>query len=226
MDCYTVVWSCRTDERLLQRDSPTPLTNHSITQRQLVYHSHCESLETRVLNHSNLDYPNSTTDNYYETARYRFNSNGSVPQCVTGVVVWTHGRYSFSPNGSLILTPFGDGYQQIQDPCAAESNFVENYNQTEIYSLWQIFQDPLAGNKLHLFQFDGTPLAPQFQVSTSPNMLPTQMLRNVSAPTVVNGGTLRKRGSESSGAERRWTSTSAMGAAMVVFAVGLATLCL
>jgi len=80
------------------------------------------------------------------------------------------------------MTPLGDGYQQIQDPCAAVSNFIEPYNLTELYKAWQIFQDPTAGLKLHLFQFDGAPLAPQFLVSATPNMLPTQLLRNVTPP--------------------------------------------
>jgi hypothetical protein len=78
------------------------------------------------------------------------------------------------------LTPFGDGYQQVQDPCAAVSNFVQDYNYTELISQWRIFTDPVQGFKLHLFAFDGSPIPPQFQVSTTPNMLPTQPLRNAS----------------------------------------------
>ncbi len=89
------------------------------------------------------------------------------------------------PNGSIILTPNGDGYQQIQDPCAAISNFVENYNETELYQSWRIFQDTTDGFKLHLFAFDGSPLPPMFQVSTTPQMLPTQKLRNTTAATTV-----------------------------------------
>jgi hypothetical protein len=86
------------------------------------------------------------------------------------------------------MTPLGDGYQQIQDPCAAVSNFLENYNDTELYQSWRIFQDPQTlGFKLHLFQFDGSPLAPQFQVSTTPNMLPTTLLRNVTPPATSTG---------------------------------------
>ena len=81
------------------------------------------------------------------------------------------------------MSPTGlDGYQQIQDPCAAVSNFVETYNNTEYYPQWRIFLDPTDGPKLHLFQFDGSPLAPQFLISTTPNMLPTSVLRNTTAP--------------------------------------------
>ncbi|KAF5346159.1 hypothetical protein D9758_009966 [Tetrapyrgos nigripes] len=124
-------------------------------------------------------------DGWYEIARYRFNSNGSEPNCITGAIGWVHGHYNLLANGSIVMTPNGDGYQQIQDPCAAVSNFMEDYNLTELYTQWRIFTDPVDGYKLHLFQFDGAPLAPQFQISTTPQMLPTRQLRNVTAPTTV-----------------------------------------
>jgi hypothetical protein len=126
-----------------------------------------------------------TPDGYYEISRYRFNSNGSQPTCIIGVVVWVHGVYTLNPNGSITMVPFGDGFQQVQDPCGAVSNFIQNYNDTEYYQSWQIFMDPVFGPKLHLFQFDGSPLAPQFQSSATPNMLPTQLLRNVT-PSAAN----------------------------------------
>jgi len=130
-----------------------------------------------------------TDDGFYEIARYRFNSNGSQPTCITGVLNWVHGNYDLLANGSIVMTPLGDGFQQIQDPCAAQSNFIQDYNDTELYLSWRIFTDPVAGYKLHLFQFDGSPLNPQFQVSASPQMLPTQLLRNVTpaAFTSQNG---------------------------------------
>ncbi|KAA1472269.1 hypothetical protein DENSPDRAFT_859376 [Dentipellis sp. KUC8613] len=134
-------------------------------------------------------YPNTTgvaysftEDGFYEISRYRFNSNGSQPNCITGIISWAHGKYTLNPNGSISMVPFGDGYMQVQDPCAAVSNFIQIYNFTELYQSWQIFLDPIDGPKLHLFQFDGTPVAPQFQVSTTPNMLPTQSLRNTTPP--------------------------------------------
>jgi len=139
-----------------------------------------------------------TADGYYEIARYRFTSNGTKPKCITGVMNWCHGTYIINANNSINLTPFGDGYQQIQDPCAAVTNFVENYNLTEYMSLYQMFQDPVDGYKLHLFQYDGNPLAPMFQISTTPNMLPTQKLRNVTAPP---GSVLGKRNA----ADGRWS---------------------
>jgi len=152
-------------------------------------------------------------------------SNGSEPTCITGVIGWVHGTYTLNSNGSITMTPFGDGYQQIQDPCAATSNFIQNYNETEYYESWQIFQDPVTGFKLHLFAFDGSPVAPQFQISATPNMLPTQLLRNVTASvstTTTNGYTtqnevvLKKR----SAAKRNW-EFSVAGAGIVL---GLAVL--
>lgn len=77
------------------------------------------------------------------------------------------------------MTPLGDGFQLVQDPCGARSIFIENFNFTELYDSWRIFQDPTEGFKLHLFSFDGSPISPLYQVSTEPNMLPLQMLRNV-----------------------------------------------
>lgn len=153
----------------------------------------------------NLFVRNSSEDGFYEISRYRFNGNGeryfhflfntclnlvclgSEPTCITGVANWVHGKYALNGNGSMTLTPLGDGYQQIQDPCAAVSNFLEDYNLTEFYTQWRIFQDPVTGYKLHLFQFDGSPLAPQFQVLTTPNMLPTTLLRNVPTSTTSAG---------------------------------------
>lgn len=127
------------------------------------------------------------------------------------------------------MTPLGDGFQQIQDPCAAVSNFVEPYNQTELYVQWRIFLDATAGPKLHLFQFDGAPLAPQFQVSPSPNMLPTQKLRNDSAPQTpgqTGNGVKTRNALKTNGAvERRNWTTTAIGGAVAV-AMGIASLVL
>jgi len=120
-----------------------------------------------------------SSDGFYEISRYRFNSNGSQPTCITGVVVWVHGTYTLNPNGSISMVPLGDGYQQVQDPCAAVSNFIQPYNDTEYYMAWRIFEDPDTGFHLHLTQFDGSLLAYMYQVSTTPDMLPTQLLRNV-----------------------------------------------
>lgn len=75
------------------------------------------------------------------------------------------------------MTPLGDGYQQIQDPCAAISNFIENYDDTELYHAWVIYED-FRGYILQLYDAGGAPLPEQGLVTPSPNMLPTQLLRN------------------------------------------------
>ncbi|KAJ7581222.1 ROT1 protein [Mycena floridula] len=154
-------------------------------------------------------------DWFYEVARYRFNSNATDPNCITGVVNWVHGSYQTLGNGSIVLIPMGDGYQQIQDPCAAVSNFIEDYNFTELYQSWRIFLDPATGGyKLHMFQFDGAPLAPMFQVSTTPNMLPTRLLRNVTTSPAL---TVQRR--DSNGASR-----NAVGLTVFSVAAGIASL--
>ncbi|KAF8838909.1 hypothetical protein BDN67DRAFT_991105 [Paxillus ammoniavirescens] len=158
-----------------------------------------------------------TGDGFYEIARYRMTGNGPSPTCITGVMNWCHGTYQLLANGSIVMTPFGDGYQQIQDPCAAISNFMENYNDTELYPIWTIYQDPVKGYTLQLYQWDGTPLPPQWQVSASPNMLPTQLLRNVTPPTqnaivlIANAG------------ERRWEVASLTGVLMVISGLAVAS---
>jgi Chaperone for protein-folding within the ER, fungal len=110
---------------------------------------------------------------------------GSSPNCITGVMNWVHGTFTFNTNGSLTLFPFGDGFQQIQGACLANSDFIEGYNDTELYQSWHIYMDPTDGPKLHLFGFDGAPVTPMFLYSQSPSMLPTQSLRNVSAATKI-----------------------------------------
>lgn len=169
-----------------------------------------------------------TVDGYYEIARYRFNGNGSEPNCITGVMNWAHGTYDLQPNGSITMQPFDDGFQQIQDPCGAVSNFIQDYNDTELYQQWRIFEDPTQGYKLHLFQFDDSPLAPQFQVSTTPNMLPTQQLRNLPSNNTNTNGvkprSLEERRSNGVTDTRRWTVVTAVGAGMTI--LGIASLVL
>jgi len=158
-----------------------------------------------------------TNDGFYEISRYRFSSNGSQPSCITGVLNWVHGTYILNSNGSLSTTPFGDGFQQIQDPCAAVSNFIQSYNLTELYQQWRIFLDPTTGPHLNLYQFDGSALAPMFQISTSPNMLPTQLLRNVTTGAVKRSLSARASGAESIFGSQ-WTLGVVTTAAVVLIA--------
>ncbi|KAI0642869.1 chaperone for protein-folding within the ER, fungal-domain-containing protein [Trametes meyenii] len=159
-----------------------------------------------------------TDDGFYEVARYRFTSNGSNPSCITGVLQWHHGKHQLLNNGSIVLTPFGDGYQQIQDPCAAESNFIEDYNFTELYNSWQIFLDPTDGPKLHLFNFDGSPVAPLFQVYSTANMLPSRKLRNTTASIDAVSLLATNAG------PRSWSSADVMSFVSAVFALGVGSL--
>ncbi|CAE6490120.1 unnamed protein product [Rhizoctonia solani] len=126
-----------------------------------------------------------TNDGFWEQALYRFEGNASMPNCIKGIVIFQHGTYELNTNGSITLTPFGkDGRIQVQDPCAAVSNVITLYNQTEYMVQWRIFRDATYGPKLHLFQYDGAPLAPMFQVYETPNMLPTRELSvNLTATT-------------------------------------------
>jgi hypothetical protein len=139
-----------------------------------------------------------------------------------------HGKYTLNANGSIWMRPFGDGidnfgdgFQQVQDPCAAVSNFIESYNETEYYKGWRIFNDPSAGPKLHLFQFDGSPVAPQFLVSKTPSMLPTRLLRNSSYVFVSRRGL---EGEEVEDLERRESGADAVRGPRVIAVLGAAGL--
>ncbi|KAI0727163.1 chaperone for protein-folding within the ER, fungal-domain-containing protein [Fomitopsis betulina] len=174
-------------------------------------------------------YPNTTgisfsftEDGYFEIARYRFNSNGSDPNCIQGVMDWSHGVYTLQPNGSITTVPFGDGYMQVQDACAAVSNYVQSYNQTEYYTQWNIYLDSTLGYQLQLYQYDGTPYPQQNLYSSTPNMLPTRDLRNTtSTTTTASKRELVKR--NAAPRTRGWDALSVMGlgAAMVAGASAL-----
>ncbi|KAJ3478821.1 hypothetical protein NLI96_g9496 [Meripilus lineatus] len=129
------------------------------------------------------------------------------------------------PNNSIVLTPFPDGYQQIQDPCAAVSNFIESYTEPELYVIWQIFTDVVDGYKLHLFGFDGTPVAPQFRVG-DPNMLPTQNLRNTTNTTSTLTSQQVLLVSANSGGESLWRSVGAGSLMTSLVSLGVASLLL
>lgn len=133
---------------------------------------------------------------------------------------WCHGTYDLVANGSIVLYPLGDGYQQIQDPCAPVSNFLENYNDTELYVLWNIYQDAVRGYTLQLYQFDGTPLAPLWLLSTSPNMLPTQQLRNVTSTAQTAAVLIANAG------ERSLDASRLTGVFSLVAVLGIASLLL
>ncbi|KDN35324.1 hypothetical protein RSAG8_11658, partial [Rhizoctonia solani AG-8 WAC10335] len=137
---------------------------HNVTSIQGTWSSGSQHVQTGAnfanpLN-SSFNYPSTagisysfTDDGYWEQALYRFESNATQPNCIKGIVIFQHGTFVFNSNGSLSLTPFGqDGRIQVQDPCAAVSNIITLYNQTEYMVQWRIFQDATYGPKLHLFR--------------------------------------------------------------------------
>jgi len=99
-----------------------------------------------------------------------------------------------------------DGYQRIQQPCAANSDFTEAYHNQELYTSWQIFQDPVDGPKLHMFGFDGSPVTPQYLVSTTPQMLPTQLLYNTTNATTI----IQRRSNDVAPPIHRWNVAAAV----------------
>jgi len=129
---------------------------------------------------------------------------GSNPNCPTTILNWSHGHLNIQPNGSLVLVPVGDGFQRIEDPCAARSDFTEAYNNSELYQSWQIFNDAVDGPKLHMFAFDGSPEPPMRLLYTTPNMLPNERLHNTTQSTTV-----LKRSTTNVAPPHRWWNVAA-----------------
>ncbi|TXT11126.1 hypothetical protein VHUM_01877 [Vanrija humicola] len=144
-------------------------------------------------------YPNNTGVSYsftdtgfFEEVRYRYNSNASSPQCITGFISWQHGTYIFSGDG-LIMTPYpDDGRIQVQDPCAPVSNQITYYKEEMTMKNWAIVVDGLTGRyTLNLNGFDGSPVAPLYLIARPPNMLPTHPLIGTNSSGQTN--TRRRR---------------------------------
>lgn len=117
-------------------------------------------------------------------------SNGTEPRCIQGTVLWQHGSWDYLSNGSIVLTPISiDGRLQVQDPCAAQSNVIFQFNTTVLISSWRIFSDPQRGPKLQMYQYDGSPYSPMYLIAQPPNMLPTETLSanlSISGDGVLN----------------------------------------
>ncbi|KAH9831406.1 chaperone for protein-folding within the ER, fungal-domain-containing protein [Rhodofomes roseus] len=183
-----------------------------------------------------FNYPNTTgvsfsftEDGYFEIARYRFQSNGTQPSCITGVIDWSHGTYVLQPNGSITTAPLGDGFMQVQDACAAVSNVIMDYNQTELFKSWNIFLDATLGYQLILYQYDGTPLPQQNLYSTTPNMLPTVNLRNSSSASTTATTAASKRELVKRNAAPRthgWDLRSVVGLSAAMLIAGVSSVLL
>lgn len=119
-------------------------------------------------------------------------------------------------NGSIVLTPFGeDGRIQVQEPCAAKSNVITYFNQTELFNDWNIYTDAKKTFRLQLSRFDGSLLAPMYLYANPPTMLPTQVLSaNVSAAVLPDNF------SGALGFNPRFTAYVAVAASLGVFALG------
>lgn len=135
-----------------------------------------------------------TDDGHFEQAEYRMVSNGSQPNCIEGTVLWQHGSWQSLDNGSIILDPIAiDGRLQVQDPCAAQSNVIFQFNTTVLISSWRIFSDPQRGPKLQMYQYNGAPYSPMYLVAQPPNMLPTETL---SSNLTISGDGVRSAAEE------------------------------
>ncbi|KIM29432.1 hypothetical protein M408DRAFT_328704 [Serendipita vermifera MAFF 305830] len=162
-----------------------------------------------------------SNDGFFEEALYRFTGNGTDPRCIVGVVQFQHGKYELLANGSIVLDPFApDGRQQIQNPCAAQSNILRQFNQTTLFQSWRIFVDPQGRDKLHLFRFDGAPFPPMFRVSETPTMLPQRVLTNTTIGTTAEKRDLKER---SAGAVTHPLTVAGFSAASLV-SLGLLSL--
>ncbi|SMN18375.1 similar to Saccharomyces cerevisiae YMR200W ROT1 Molecular chaperone involved in protein folding in the ER [Maudiozyma saulgeensis] len=120
-----------------------------------------------------------TEDGYFEEATYQVSANPKKPGCPVAAVIYQHGTYNISSNGTLVLTPIKvDGRQLLSDPCNDDGTSVySRYNQTETFKSFAVGVDPYHGiYKLQLYQFDGSPLQPLYLAYRPPMMLPTETL--------------------------------------------------
>jgi len=141
-----------------------------------------------------------TNTGFFEEAQYRYNSNGTAPNCIQGVIFWQHGTYTLNDDGSMTLNPFSsDGRIQVQDPCAATTNIITYYNQITQYADWGIIIDQSTGNyQLRLNRFDGAKMPYMNLALNPPSMLPTQILTGVNASGQTLQQSTRKRSFTSS----------------------------
>ncbi|KAN0061718.1 Reversal of tor2 lethality [Thecaphora frezii] len=126
-----------------------------------------------------------TEDGFFETSKYRFESNAKTNRCFKATLIWQHGTYKMHPNGSITLHPFGpDGYVQVIDPCAATTTQIFHYNEFELISQWYNYIDGHPGFQpenpsayaMAMYQSDGQKMPMMWLKYRPPKMLPTQQL--------------------------------------------------
>ena len=127
-----------------------------------------------------------TEDGYFETAKYKYESNPQRLDCFKISLTWQHGRYHIDPkNGSIIMVPFGpDGYVQTMGRCETPQVTMNNFQATDLIRQWYNYLDVKPGFNddapsmyaMQFYQFNGEPLPLMYQVYNPPNMLPTEQL--------------------------------------------------
>ncbi|EJS44165.1 rot1p [Saccharomyces arboricola H-6] len=125
-----------------------------------------------------------TEDGYYEEATYQVSSNPKDPTCPMASLIYQHGTYNISDNGTLVLNPFQvDGRQLFSDPCTDDGvSTYSRYNQTETFKEYTVGIDAYHGvYTLQLYQYDGTPMQPLYLAYRPPMMLPTETLNPTSS---------------------------------------------
>jgi len=136
-----------------------------------------QSFSFTVPNTTGISWSFDVSNGAWESSRFRMTGNGKNPGCGTTTVFWAHGTYAQQTNGSYNCTVL-EGYQLIQNACAATSSFTEMYNQSyEFYDSIQLVQDA-SGLYLQMYGWDGAPVPPMGQVSQTPNMFPVAKIIN------------------------------------------------
>lgn len=138
-----------------------------------------------------------TEDGYFEEATYQVKGNARDPSCPVAVLIFQHGTYNISSNGTLVLTPIEvDGRQLLSEPCVDKgTSTYSRYNQTETFKSFAVSIDPYHGQyKLQLYQFDGAPVQPLYLAYRPPMMLPTETLN----PTATDDSSAEETGSSNS----------------------------
>lgn len=127
-----------------------------------------------------------TEDGFWEEAIYQVSSNAKNHSCATAVLIFQHGTYEKTSNGSLILTPFDvDGRQLLSQPCDDGGvSIYSRYTQEEKFKAYQVYVDPYHGKwRIDLIKSNGAYLQPLYLAYKPPQMLPTITLN----PTPTSG---------------------------------------
>lgn len=127
-----------------------------------------------------------TEDGWYEEASYQVSGNPRDPTCPMASLIYQHGKYVISDNGTLVLNPIEvDGRQLFSDPCNDDGvSTYSRYNQTETFKEYSVGIDAYHGiYTLQLYQYDGTPMQPLYLAYRPPMMLPTETLNPTASAT-------------------------------------------